>query len=66
MVPLDVCKAKTVAEEPEPKVMAEPGKRVEPEMTYWDCGFAVIVSEPMVRAGRLVVVPVGRREVLEP
>ena len=36
VVPLDVCKARTVFEEPEPKVMVEPKARVEPEMMYWD------------------------------
>ena len=36
VVPLDVWRARTVVEEPEPMVMVESGERVEPEMMYWD------------------------------
>lgn len=52
-----------MAEGPEPRVMETPGRRVEPEMTYWDWGFGVMVEEPMVRGGGVVR---GRREVLVP
>ena len=54
-----------MGEESEPRVMVEPKARVEPEMMYWDWAFGVMVSEPIVRAGALVVAA-GRREVLEP
>ena len=43
MEPLDVCKARTVVEVPEPTVMDEPGERVWLEMTYRDWEFGVIV-----------------------
>ena len=32
VVPLDVWRARTVVEEPEPMVTVKPGKRVEPEI----------------------------------
>ena len=49
-MPLDVWRARTVVEGPAPRVMGAPlGVRVEPAMTYWDCGFGVMVSVPMVR-----------------
>ena len=44
MEPLDVCKARTVVEVPEPRVMDEPGERVWLEMTYWDWESGIIVS----------------------
>ena len=54
MEPLDVCKARTVVEVPEPRVMDEPGERVWLEMTYWDWEFGVIVSLfTMIGAGTL-------------
>ena len=54
-----------MVEDPEPRVTVEPGKRVEPEMMYWDCAFGVMISEPTVRAGGLVLV-VPKMEVLGP
>ena len=54
MEPLDVCKARTVVEVLEPRVMDEPGERVWLEMTYWDWEFRVIVSLfTMIGAGAL-------------
>ena len=35
-VPLEVCRARTIFDDPEPRVIVEPGERVEPDMIYWD------------------------------
>ena len=65
VLPLEVWRARTVVDDPEPMVMVEPGESVDPEMMYWDCAFGVMISEPMVRAGGLVLVA-PRMEVLGP
>lgn len=36
VVPLEVWRARTVVEDPESRVIVEPGERVEPDMIYWD------------------------------
>ena len=36
VLPLEVWRARTVADDPEPRVIVEPGERVEPDMIYWD------------------------------
>ena len=36
VLPLEVWIARTVVDDPEPRVMVEPGERVEPDMIYWD------------------------------
>lgn len=67
-MPSDVCKARTVAEGPEPTVIDEPGARVEPEIRF--CAFGVRISLPIVRAaGEVPAAPApteGRKEVLGP
>lgn len=64
-----------MVEGPEPRVMVEPGARVEPAMRYCDFAFGVMVSVPMVRAaGGVPAAPaaaearkeVARKEVLGP
>ena len=63
-MPPDVCTARTVVDRPEPRVMVEPGERVELDMMYWDRAFGVMVSERMVKAGRVAVATAERMEVL--
>lgn len=47
--------------------MVESAARVEPEITYWDFAFGMMVSVPMVRAAAgPVPAAEGRREVLAP
>ena len=53
-------RARTVVEMPEPRVMEEPGSSVWLEMMYWDSGFGVMVSEPMVSLGAALAGGVGR------
>ena len=43
VVPPDVCRARTVLEVSEPRVVEEPGFKVWPEMMYCDWAFGVIV-----------------------
>ena len=56
-MPLDVCRARTVVEAPEPRVIEEPGASVWPEIMYWDCAFGVMVwSLIVITAGPLGLV----------
>ena len=56
-MPLDVWRARTVVEAPEPRVMEEPGASVWPEIMYWDCAFGVMVwSFIVITAGPLGLV----------
>ena len=48
VVPPDVCRARTVLEASEPRVMEEPGFKVWPEIMYWDWAFGVMVWSLMV------------------
>ena len=48
VVPLDMCRARTVLEAPEPRVMEEPGVKVWPEIRYWDWAFGVMVRSLIV------------------
>ena len=56
-----------MVEGPEPRVMeGPPAERVEPEMMYWEWGFAVMVSVLMVRGAKAVPEIMGRVEVRGP
>lgn len=48
VVPPDVCRARTVLEASEPRVMEESGFKVWPEIMYWDWAFGVMVWSLMV------------------
>ena len=48
VVPPDVCRARTVLEASEPRVMEEPGFKVWLEIMYWDWAFGVMVWSLMV------------------
>ena len=62
-MPSDACSARTVVAEPDFSVIEGPfGRRVLPEMMYWDWVVGVMVLVPIVRA----VGSGPRREVLEP
>ena len=65
VLPLDVCSASAVVEEPEPRITVEPGVSVSPDTMYWDWRLAVIVCEPMMNGGGVVAVG-ERMEVLGP
>lgn len=56
-----------MVEEPEPRVTdGPPAARVEPEMMYWERGFGVMVSEPMVMGAGVAPEVEGRKEVWGP
>lgn len=56
VVPPDVCRARTVLEASEPRVMEEPGFKVWLEIMYWDWAFGVMVWSLMVISAEVIII----------